>query len=269
MLQDAAGSAPRPLSPEEHQQLSGEIDEIDFFLSMDALEDARNLIDEAVKTFDRQPDLLHRLNQLEEMEQAASRPLPSVAEDEPQPQEPEDETPENLLEKDTGFFDLAAELSEELFDESEEVNDKTTGEEIQSVEELFQEFKKGVDEQIDEDDSETHYDLGIAYKEMGLLEESIAQFRKAERDPNRLMECATMIGACMIELGQADRAVEHFSGLIERGGRSDDELASLRYELAHAYEGMGDIEKALEIYREIEAYDPTFRDLQSRIQALA
>ena len=37
-------------------------------------------------------------------------------------------------------------------------------------------FKKGVEEQAGREDSDTHYNLGIAYKEMGLLDEAIAEF---------------------------------------------------------------------------------------------
>ena len=65
--------------------------------------------------------------------------------------------------------------------------DAAAGSDILDVEQVFAQFKKGVEEQVDEADSDTHFDLGIAYKEMGLLDDAISEFQVAMRNPVR--EC--------------------------------------------------------------------------------
>ncbi|MCB1041528.1 MAG: tetratricopeptide repeat protein [Acidobacteria bacterium] len=241
--------------------LENELEEIDFFLSMEAYDDAVNLVEEAVRKFGEVPELIERRETIERMkvtEQVAPTPAPTpVAKSEP----------DGLLDG-GGFFDLAAELKEELFEESSEVTDNAQPEEIQSVEELFEEFKKGVAEQIDEDDFETHYDLGIAYKEMGLLEESISEFRKAQGDKKRFMECTAMIGACLVELGRSEEAVSHYRAALDSSLVKGGEKLAIKYELALVCEGLGEIEDALDLFREIQGEKPGYRDTDSHIEAL-
>lgn len=253
-----------PDAPEINQEeLEAEIEEIDFFLSMDAYKDARNLISEAVAKYGEHPQIVARRDIVDE--NLAESPAPAREADESLKTT---EGERSIIEEGTGFFDLAAELQEELFDEATEITDNASQEEIQSVEELFEEFKRGVSEQIDEDDFETHYDLGIAYKEMGLLEESVQEFRHAQGDPNRFMECTAMIGACLIELGRGEEAIQHFLDSLNKKGASEAAYRTIKYELALAYEGFGEPEKALELFQEIHQQAPTYRDVESRIKAL-
>jgi len=248
-----------PPPPVDEAALADDLEEIDFFLSMEAFEDAKNLINEAVERYGSQPQLVTRL------EQVNSELAEPDVEAKPEPAEAAKEA---LGSDGTGFFDLAAELQEELFDEVLEVTDNTSQEEIQSVEELFEEFKKGVAEQIDEDDFETHYDLGIAYKEMGLLEESIQEFRIAQEDQSRFMECTAMIGACLIELGRNEDAIRHYEDSLNFESATPDQYIAIRYELALAHEGNGDLEKALDYFREIQSERQGYRDVGARIDAL-
>ncbi|MDJ0836593.1 MAG: tetratricopeptide repeat protein [Acidobacteriota bacterium] len=249
--------------------LAGELEEIDFFISVEAYEDAEKLIVEARKHFGEHPLLLERVQELTSKTQTAPPEVPTFKPQAPQPANAAQS--DDLLSSPggSGFFDLAAELSEELFeDDAPDVNDQTSQEEIQSVEELFQEFKKGVDEQIDEGDHETHYDLGIAYKEMGLLEEAIDEFEKADNEPTRALDCATMIGQCLIELGRMDEAVAHFKSSLERLQAADQKVA-IQYELALVYQNEGENEKALEQLMAVKAISPNYRDLEELIEALA
>ena len=247
-------------TPAQSRSLISELEEIDFFISVEAYEDARNLLTETQKRFGEHPLIMERLQEIESYTgQSVAQKLPLGG---------DENMGEDLLDSDTGFFDLAAELSEELFDEGGDVYDKTGQEEIQSVEELFEEFKKGVSEQIDEGDYETHYDLGIAYKEMGLLEEGICEFEKARNDRDRYLECSTLIGACMIELGRTEDAIGHYEQSLEKAGLQQLEIVALKYELALAYQGLGELEKALNLFKEIQDIDQTYRDLEERIAAL-
>src|SRR5262249_6659588 len=59
---------------------------------------------------------------------------------------------------------------------------------------------------VDEGDADTHYDLGLAYKEMGLYDEAIKAFEKCLRDPRREVQCRVMLGMCQREQGQPQEA---------------------------------------------------------------
>ena len=71
------------------------------------------------------------------------------------------------------------------------------------LDEMFREFKKGMEKQLGSEDYDTRYNLGIAYKEMGLLDEAIAEFQLASKDEGRLLECCSMLGSVFLGKGNA------------------------------------------------------------------
>lgn len=133
---------------------------------------------------------------------------------------------------------------------------------------IFREFKKGVDKQLGQEDYDTRYNLGIAYKEMGLVDEAIAEFQLAAKDPGRLLECSSMLGICFLEKGMPKLAVKWFEKGLEAPGRSDEEYLGLRYDLALAYEADGDLNRAVGILIDLHGQDPQFRDVGERLRAL-
>lgn len=133
---------------------------------------------------------------------------------------------------------------------------------------LFSAFKKGVGEQLAQDDTESHYNLGIAYKEMGLFDDAIAEFQSAARDQQRLADCITLQGICSREKGDPERAEEYFrSGLALEELKREERLC-LTYELALLYEMIGDAERALAGYRDVVALNPGFRDSLQKVAGL-
>jgi len=138
---------------------------------------------------------------------------------------------ENLFADEDDFFDLAAELESELEEESEEVS---LSEEEQSLEEIFKEFKKGVEQQLDSEDYDTHYNLGIAYKEMGLIDEAIGEFQLASKDPKRAVECASMLGLCFLEKGMPQLAIKWYRKGLEMPEITPEEHVGLLYDLGSA-----------------------------------
>jgi tetratricopeptide (TPR) repeat protein len=132
----------------------------------------------------------------------------------------------------------------------------------------FTDHNKGTDSQIDKRDTESHYDLGIAYKEMGLYDNAIAEFKAAASDPRRKIDCLTLEGICYRDKGDIDRAEEVFISARLQSGLSGEELLSLNYELALLYETGGWQEKALHLYRQVRAADPAFRDVAQKILLL-
>ena len=161
------------------------------------------------------------------------------------------------------FFDLGAELREE-FDRVKP--DEAFGD--ARIDEVFQEFKKGVEQQLGKEDYETHYNLGIAYKEMGMLDDAINEFALAGKDPYKGFDCHSMLGLCYLEKGDYESAVEHMKMGLDSPGRGKAEYMALRYDLAHACEKMGDVRSAQSIISALYKEDAGFRDVKARLEAL-
>jgi tetratricopeptide (TPR) repeat protein len=120
---------------------------------------------------------------------------------------------------------------------------------------------------VDEGDAETHYDLGLAYKEMGLYDEAIKAFEKVLRVPGRAVQCRVMLGMCQREQGNSSEAIHQFKqGLHENA--SDRERLSLYYEIGMTYEAMGDQGEALYYYEGVVKRDPGFADAAQRANEL-
>jgi pilus assembly protein FimV len=172
---------------------------------------------------------------------------------------------ENLFADEDNFFDLAAELESELADDDEPI---ALSEEEQSLEEIFKEFKKGVEQQLDSEDYDTHYNLGIAYKEMGLIDEAIGEFQLASKDPKRAVECASMLGLCFLEKGMPQLAIKWYRKGLEMPEITEEEHIGLLYDLASAYQEVGDTEQAQKAFMEVYGMNSNYRDIVSRIKQL-
>jgi tetratricopeptide (TPR) repeat protein len=133
---------------------------------------------------------------------------------------------------------------------------------------IFKEFKKGVDKQLGKEDYDTRYNLGIAYKEMGLVDEAIAEFQLAAKDEGRLLECSSMLGICFMEKGMPKLAIKWFDKGLKVPGRTEEEYAGLRYDLATAYEASGEMDKALSLFTDLYGQDANFRDVATKVREL-
>ncbi len=190
-------------------------------------------------------------------------PPPPRAAAVPTPAPPAQE--ENLFADEDDFFDLAAELESELEDDGDDVS---LSEEEQSLEEIFKEFKKGVEQQLDSEDYDTHYNLGIAYKEMGLIDEAIGEFQLASKDPKRAVECASMLGLCFLEKGMPQLAIKWYSKGLEMPEITSDEHVGLLYDLGSAYQEVGDTSNAQKAFVEVYGSNSHYRDVVNRIKQL-
>jgi pilus assembly protein FimV len=172
---------------------------------------------------------------------------------------------ENLFADEDDFFDLAAELESELNDEEDQIS---LSEEEQSLEEIFKEFKKGVEQQLDSEDYDTHYNLGIAYKEMGLIDEAIGEFQLASKDPKRSVECASMLGLCFLEKGMPQLAIKWYRKGLEIAEITEEEHVGLLYDLGSAYVEVGDTDNAQKAFMEVYGMNTNYREIVSRIKQL-
>src|SRR6185295_7281184 len=139
------------------------------------------------------------------------------------------------------------------------------------AQEVLGEFRARLQEVVRPEDVQTHYDLGIAYKEMGLLDEAVAEFEVALRHGGgtRAVDCYTMLGTCELERGNAEAAVSHFQQGLELTDLTPAARHALQFDLGAAYEAQGLGAEALEQYQAVQAEDGSFRDVGDRVQRLA
>jgi tetratricopeptide (TPR) repeat protein len=120
---------------------------------------------------------------------------------------------------------------------------------------------------VDEGDAETHYDLGLAYKEMGLYDEAMKAFEKVLRAPGREVQCRVMLGMCQREQHNPSEAIHQFKQGLH-ANPSDRERLSLYYEIGQTYEQMGDDGEALYYFEAVLKRDAHFADTGHRAEAL-
>ena len=104
-------------------------------------------------------------------------------------------------------------------------------------------------------DLEMRYNLGLAYRDMGLIEEAIAQFELAAADETLLFAAASTLGLCHLDQGRPKKAVEWLERALHVPGRADEEYFALRHDLAHALEASGEMEGALALFRELRQHE--------------
>ncbi len=173
------------------------------------------------------------------------------------------------------YYDLAKELGAvldnleesagELFEEEEEPK---SSEEI-SFEEVFQEFKKGVEKKVSEEDYDTHYNLGIAYKEMELVDEAIAEFQIAAKSPMYFADSCAMLGKCFQIKGMNDLAEKWYRKGLDSRGFPEDVYNGLKYDLAELLETMDRKDEALKLYKDVYASNANYREVKDRINSLS
>jgi tetratricopeptide (TPR) repeat protein len=125
-----------------------------------------------------------------------------------------------------------------------------------------------------DDDFETHYNLGVAYKEMALWDDAVEQFQKAidlttpDDGTPHYLECCNMLGHCLAQKGIPRAAVMWFKRALALPHISEDESQALRYDLASAYEQSGDIERAIDTFSEVYGVDVSYRGVAARLREL-
>ena len=140
--------------------------------------------------------------------------------------------------------------------------------------ELFEEFRAAEESDTGHEDFETHYNMGTAYKEMDLMDEAVQEFQTAvnlvkPRDgTSRFLQCCNMLGHCFMQKGLPEAAVMWFKKGLSAPGHTEDEYQALRYELASAYEQLGDVKQAREFYTEVYGVDVSYREVADKLSQL-
>lgn len=134
--------------------------------------------------------------------------------------------------------------------------------------EIFKEFKKGVDEKIGQEDFDTRYNLGIAYKEMGLIEEAIHEFLISSKHPLKFFDSAGLLGLCFREKGMMDESISWFEKALTTPDRKPEEYNALKYEMLQAAKLKEDYLYAKKLAFEIMKQDPNYRDIKAIFQEI-
>ena len=246
--------------------LEDDLDEADFFIQQSLFDEARAILEALLERHPSHPLVGAKMRDLVAMESAAGGetggPPPPSEVGEIGATTLDGSEPQQVIEA-----DLSAELPDDLPGAVEDSSPRAM--EPQGTEPAFEMTRKGVIEKgVTAEDFETHYDLGIAYKEMGLLDDAIAEFKLVMKDTAREVQCHLMIGLCCLEKGLQTEAIGHFKKGLYVEGISERESLSLYFELGQAYERLGDPREALYYYEKVVKRDPRFRNVEKLVEGL-
>ncbi len=170
------------------------------------------------------------------------------------------------------YIDLVEALREDMErslppEEPEELSQELSAE--RELENVFRKFQKGVQEQYGKEDYETHYNLGVAYREMGLLNEAITEFRLVLKSPDRVIAATAMIASCYRAKGALPRAEETLLEVLNNPAHAKSEgIAGLAYELGQILEVQGRNDDALAQYYRAKELEPGHKEAAARIAQL-
>jgi tetratricopeptide (TPR) repeat protein len=143
------------------------------------------------------------------------------------------------------------------------------------LKQVFDDFRTELGEMgAEEEDLETHYNLGIAFREMGLLEEAISEFQKVAKATDRgrpfpyTMQCCTLLGLAFMDKGQPGVAAIWYDRALRTPGLDPESVLALRYDLGVAQESAGEPDAALKSFSQVYAMNIDYRDVGERIAAL-
>ncbi|MBN2054999.1 tetratricopeptide repeat protein [bacterium] len=136
------------------------------------------------------------------------------------------------------------------------------------VDEVITEFRRGISKRINPKDYETHYNLGIAYREMGLLDAAISEFRLILNFPDMVVDGCANLGMCYIESGEFDKSIRILEFGVQKAPEKSAKALAMRYDLAKAHEAAGHLKEAVRIFQTVEDERPGFRDTLKQIKNL-
>ena len=122
--------------------------------------------------------------------------------------------------------------------------------------------------ELDSEDTESHYSLGLAYREMGLFDEAISEFIVASHSAGRKIDCLILQGVCFREQGEVSKAVEFLTDILNQPELNENEILGIKYELAVCHEALGETMPAKQLYSEIMTVRSDFSDTAARLSNL-
>jgi tetratricopeptide (TPR) repeat protein len=145
---------------------------------------------------------------------------------------------------------------------------EASGNEEDDFNSLLRHFKEGVARSLGEDDHDSHYDLGVAYKEMGLLDDAIGEFQMALRSRNNRLASYEALGQCFIEQQNFKVAVTVLSRALHEPAIRDGQQVGVLYLLGYSCEALQRFDEARGYFERVYATDILFRDVAQRLADL-
>ena len=254
----ASESSTSAYAKPSNEEIEEALEEADFFASRGLFEDAKTVLNEQLARAPQHRLLIERLREIDEQETSSQRGSGTRA-------RPQSAAPSLAADE----FDIAASLEAldalEVAPEAQQMMNETGQ---VDVEEVFAKFKEGVQKTLSVDDGQAHYDLGQAYKEMGLADDAISEFETAARDPKLEVEARFLIGMIQTERGSLKDAIAAYQKALNARVRTPEQETILCFEIGAAYEGMRLSKDALSYYQRVARRDANYRDVQDRIRRL-
>jgi len=220
--------------------VDAELEEAEFYLQQGLYDDAERVVRTLMEYRPGLPVLQTKMDEISQSRQAA---------------ETESEG--------SGFIDIMSDLQDDdLIDATDFLGSFRAA--TQQGEDLSQKLVS----ELDSTDTESHYNIGIAYKEMGLYDDAIAEFEKAAKDPARNLDCTTLTGQCYVEAGDVDAAMATFKGGLINEGITDEGRMTLNFEVGMLHQMNGQLLEALEAFQLVAEKDSFFRDVSKLIKNL-
>ncbi len=235
------------------KQFTEALEEAEFYFAEGLFDDAKNIYKRVLLDDPYNMMAVDRLEQIEIGSGNVNKPMTPVREGDQ-------------------IIDFARELEASLPDDVLGLASNPNAEALDDrveAENIFSKFKKGIEENIDLKDYDSHYNLGIAYKEMGLLADSIEEFKKAfSADSSKILECYTMLGMVALEMKNYADAIGYIEKIFSNIDLPSDKKIGLRYELGKAYSEKGKPAEALKCFNMVKDIDPSFKNVKGEIQML-
>jgi tetratricopeptide (TPR) repeat protein len=249
-----------------------ELESVDFYISQGYNDIALDTLQVLEKQFGTHPDILARREKLN----SATQPAAAAHFEFGAVEEGTDSHEEVItLDADMNFASLAEEVGAASSPPIPKQPVAPAGKGIDAgLAELFEEFRSAEEEDSGNEDFETHYNMGTAYKEMDLIDEAIQEFQisvalvKPADGTSRFLQCCNMLGHCFGQKGMPEAAIMWFKKGLGAPGHSEDEYQALRYELGGAYEELGDVTQARTYYTEVYGVDVNYREVADKLSRL-
>ena len=178
--------------------------------------------------------------------------------------------PEVISSTPEGFVDFGAMVIDDTGPRSTRMRTETPDvapDEQDTFRDALAEFKRALDQNLPIEDHQAHYDLGIAFKEMGLLDEAISEFQKALRAPEVRLRTSEALGQVFFDQNRPAVA-EAVLRSVEKGPEGDADKIGVLYWLGRALEAQGKDTEARGCYERVLAVDVGFVDASDRLTNL-
>lgn len=277
---DPFAAAEAPVAPID---LKTDLEEADFYLQQGLLAEAEEVCRRLDQASPDNPEVHKRLALIrerrgddvaEKSEDNVVSPFDLPAAPVVEPAAPVVEVSSDALELDfddsfmTPLENFDLNVAEDDIDSSLELSLGSEADAAESNDQNLADSQRGVQTVIGDEDTESAYNLGVAYKEMGLYADAITEFDKAMQSPARKIDCLSLKASCHIDQQQFEVAEEVLTLGLSDPALSIKERVILYYETGLLYEAWHRYADALTSYQVVADNDASFRNVTAKIVEL-